>query len=273
MEVLQVPEKFRPKSVLIYPPHQRGPGLEVEIANRLIAQKDLIQTDLIYCPINWTAYYCNNGFGSEESKRVMQEYINTLPKDKKYFTAVQYDDGIMVDFPNCTVFAAGGKPDDAIPIPLLCDPHPIKQGLKKDIPISLVANLNTHLIRQEIAKAMYGKEYCYIGKHDSEKYAEIIQRSYFTICPRGYGRTSFRMYEAIQLGTIPVYVFDEIWLPFLGECVEWYEFCPMCNNAGNADELIKLLYTVTQDRERMDRMYNSGNLNYRAAVRSPRRAG
>jgi len=66
MEVWQVPEKLRPRSKLIYPRHQTGPGLETEIENRLIAIKDQIKTDLIYCPIKWTAFYCNNGFGSEE---------------------------------------------------------------------------------------------------------------------------------------------------------------------------------------------------------------
>lgn len=179
-----------------------------------MANAGTIKTDLIYLPISWTAYYCNNGFGNEQSKRELQEYINTLPKDKKFFTVVQYDDGIMVDFPNCMVFAAGGKPDDAIPIPLLCDPHKVEGDIKKDIPISLVANLNTHPIRQEIAKAMYGKDYCYIGKHGTEKYVEILRRSYFTMCPRGYGKTSFRLYEAIQLGTIPIYITDEPWLPY-----------------------------------------------------------
>lgn len=214
MEVWQVPEKFRPKSKITYPLHQTGPGLETEIENRLVPIKDQIQTDLIYLPIKWTAYYCNNDFGCSAAKIEMQQYIDTLPKDKKFFTVVQYDDGIMVDFPNCLVFSAGGKPDDAIPIPLLCDPHKVEGTVQKDIPISFIANLDTHPIRKQIAEAMYGKEYCYIARHYGDTYVEMIRRSYFTICPRGYGKTSFRLYEAIQLGTIPVYVSDEAWLPY-----------------------------------------------------------
>lgn len=242
MEVWQVPEKFRPRSKLIYPRHQTGPGLETEIENRLVAIKDQIKTDLIYCPIKWTAFYCNNGFGSEESKKEMQNYINTLPKDKKFFTVVQYDDGIMVDFPNCLVFSAGGKPDDAIPIPLLCDPHKIEGEVQKDIPISFIANLDTHPIRQEIAKAMYGKEYCYIARHYGDKYVEMIRRSYFTICPRGYGKTSFRMYEAIQLGTIPVYISDEAWLPH-PETMKRYYFD---SNWFKPEPILQGLYAILQ---------------------------
>lgn len=135
---------------------------------------------------------------------------------------VQYDDGIMVDLPNCLVFSAGGKPDDAIPIPLLCDPHKVEGTVQKDIPISFIANLDTHPIRKKIAEVMYGKEYCYIARHYGDKYVEMIRRSYFTICPRGYGKTSFRMYEAIQLGTIPVYVSDEPWLPYEETMKKYY---------------------------------------------------
>jgi hypothetical protein len=175
----------------------------------------------------------------------MQEYINTLPKDKKFFAVVQYDDGIMVDFPNCLVFSAGGKPDDAIPIPLLCDPHKVEGTVEKDIPISLIANLDTHPIRRKIADAMFGKEYCYIARHGTDKYVEMIRRSYFTICPRGYGKTSFRMYEAIQLGTIPVCISDEPWIPY-PETMKKYYFD---TNYFSIEEILHGLYSNLQHKE------------------------
>ena len=35
------------------------------------------------------------------------------------------------------------------------------------------------------------------------------------MAPRGYGRSSFRFFEAMLLDTIPVYVWDDIeWLPY-----------------------------------------------------------
>jgi len=33
--------------------------------------------------------------------------------------------------------------------------------------------------------------------------------SKFALCPRGYGKTSFRIQEALQYGAIPVYISDE----------------------------------------------------------------
>ena len=55
------------------------------------------------------------------------------------------------------------------------------------------------------------------------RFVELMSRSVFALCPRGYGRTSYRMYEALQLGCIPVYIHDESWLPYADE-LDWREF-------------------------------------------------
>jgi hypothetical protein len=36
--------------------------------------------------------------------------------------------------------------------------------------------------------------------------------SKFALAPRGYGRGSFRFFECFQLGTIPIYIWNDIWL-------------------------------------------------------------
>ena len=36
-----------------------------------------------------------------------------------------------------------------------------------------------------------------------------MRDSLFSLCPRGYGPTSFRLYESIQLGSIPVYIAED----------------------------------------------------------------
>ena len=50
-----------------------------------------------------------------------------------------------------------------------------------------------------------------------------IKESYFSICPRGYGPTSFRLYESIQMGTVPIYISDKFFLPYI-EFLDWSEF-------------------------------------------------
>jgi hypothetical protein len=41
--------------------------------------------------------------------------------------------------------------------------------------------------------------------------------SKFNLCPRGYGRSSFRYAESIQIGRIPVFLWDDVpWIPYHG---------------------------------------------------------
>ena len=44
-------------------------------------------------------------------------------------------------------------------------------------------------------------------------YKDLISESYFSLCPRGYGPTSFRLYESISLGTVPIYISDDFSYP------------------------------------------------------------
>lgn len=51
--------------------------------------------------------------------------------------------------------------------------------------------------------------------YQGDRFKQVIQRSTFHLCPRGFGRTSFRLYETVQLGTIPIYIWDDVnWIPY-----------------------------------------------------------
>jgi len=51
---------------------------------------------------------------------------------------------------------------------------------------------------------------------DSPQWKSIMNQTMFSIAPRGYGRTSFRLFEIIQMGRgLPVYLWDdEPWIPY-----------------------------------------------------------
>jgi xylogalacturonan beta-1,3-xylosyltransferase len=54
-----------------------------------------------------------------------------------------------------------------------------------------------------------------VVEQDAARFVEWTLRSKFCLAPRGYGRSSFRFFEAMQLDTIPVYLWDDIeWLPY-----------------------------------------------------------
>jgi hypothetical protein len=171
-----------------------------------------------YLPVMWTAYLCNNGYGRKFTpKRLLQNFIDTLPRTRKYFSIVQYDDGPMVDFRNIDIKIfgmSGGRID--YPIPLLCQPHPYEfPNAKKDIFCSFIG-ADTHPIRRELVKEFKGKKDCIveIKKTDMKKYCEILARSVFALAPRGYGKSSFRICEAMQYGATPVYISDEFVKPY-----------------------------------------------------------
>ena len=41
--------------------------------------------------------------------------------------------------------------------------------------------------------------------------------------PRGYGPTSFRLYESIEMQSIPIYISDEFILPY-SNIIDWENF-------------------------------------------------
>lgn len=165
-------------------------------------------TGRVYLPIFWTAYWTNNGYGAKEkSRNNLQRFIDSLPRDKKYFTICQYDDGPMVDFKDLDIVVfgmSGGRID--YPIPLLCQPHGYKFDCKRDILASFVGG-DTHPIRKEVVKQFTGKKDCHVSfkKLPLKEYCNLMAKSVFALCPRGYGKSSFRIAEAIQYGAIPVY--------------------------------------------------------------------
>lgn len=171
-----------------------------------------------YLPVMWTAYWCNNGYGRKPfPKRSLQGFIDTLPRSKKYFTIVQYDDGPLVDFKNLDIkiFGMGGGRVD-YPIPLLCQPHAYEfPDVKKDIFCSFFG-ADTHPIRKQMVKEFKGKKDCRveIKRAGMKDYCEILARSVFALAPRGYGPSSFRICEALQYGAIPVYISDEFIKPY-----------------------------------------------------------
>jgi len=179
---------------------------------------ELLGKERIYLPVFWTGYWCNNGYGKKTgASRRLQHFIDDLPRDKKYWSICQYDDGPMVDFKDLDIKIfgmSGGRID--YPIPLLCQPHKFEfPNIKKDIFCSFVGS-DTHPIRRKIVKELEGREgyYVTLKKLPLKEYCEILARSVYALCPRGYGPTSFRIAEALHYQAIPVYTSDAYVFPY-----------------------------------------------------------
>ncbi len=188
----------------------------------------------IFIPIKWTAYQIDANYGHDPRKiSKLDNFCKSIGGNRgsssahsntcdRYFTVVQYDDGILAPIKNCRVFCAGGIGDD--PIPLTTERHEPK-GYKKKILASFLGSVSTNPIRKQMFDAlktedMFIVEDVYTKKENMPRFIETTEKSCFTLCPRGYGKTSFRMYEAMQLGSVPVYISDEHWLPYT-KFVDW----------------------------------------------------
>jgi len=57
-------------------------------------------------------------------------------------------------------------------------------------------------------------------KAEKDEYQDVLSRSRFSLCPRGVGGSSFRIWESLQAGAIPVLISDGLQLPFI-RGVEW----------------------------------------------------
>lgn len=203
--MIDVPKYFQPVIGIVYPPNN---FCEYERWFFENYTGDVRERE--YLPIFWTAYYVNNNYGKDEvSKLQLQLYLNHLDRTKKYFTIIQYDDSVLNDVSHLDLYQFNmSKPYD-YPLPLIGQPHPYQFNEEKKYLANFVGVM-THPIREH-AKTLMGKEGYYISfdRHEPKEYCRIIAQSHFTLCYRGYGINSFRISEALQYGSIPVYISDE----------------------------------------------------------------
>lgn len=195
-----------------------------------------------YIPAFWTNFQIESWFSSchpTKGKRkgmndMLQNWIKTHPSPYGYFTVVQYDDGTLLSLPpNTKVFGACSGTD---PIPLIYEDqnHTLENLPKlpyreKNILCSFVGSMTSNNVqpnvRMEMKKTLEGKEGFQlffsqgwtptVGKNSQDLFMDKTMHSKFALAPRGYGRSSFRFFEILQMGSIPIYIWnDKNWLPF-----------------------------------------------------------
>lgn len=211
--MIYVPEKFQPKHPFPYPPDNI-----CEFERWYFENHDYQQEEREYLPVFWTAYYCRHKFGQDAgAMKALQVYLNRLDRSKKYYTLVQYDNGIMHDVSHLDikVFSmSGGRID--YPLPLISQAHDTNNvpNVRRRWFGSFVGTL-THPIREEVINGLPKSEKWLVDyrKHTLHAFCQVLSNSTFTLAPRGFGPTSFRIQEALQYGSIPVYISDEWVIP------------------------------------------------------------
>jgi hypothetical protein len=117
----------------------------------------------------------------------------------------------------------------------------------------------THTIRNQMLNMLQNKEDIKlitkphidwtnnINSQSADLFVDLTLKSKFCLAPRGYGRSSFRFFEAMLLNVIPVYFWDDIeWLPYK-EIIDYSKFSvSICKN--NIDNTYNILKSISDEK-------------------------
>lgn len=96
---------------------------------------------------------------------------------------------------------------------------------------SFLGRISTHPVREQVRLLDSAATPCLDVKDGSlrfpsfdysRSYIQLLRRSKFVLCPRGFGASSIRIFEAMSVGRVPVIISDQ-WQPPLG--ISWRDFC------------------------------------------------
>lgn len=242
ISIYPTPEIFLTKTNHTYPPN-----------NDIVFEQYFYETylkenkvnDRVYLPIQWTCFYISRNYGNNDMSD-LQNFLDSLPRNIKYFTVVQWDDGILNNLSDLDIliFSSGGVGD--YPIPLINRPHDLVIR-EKNIFASFIGVINgRHRIREKMQSALFNnKDYVILPSNGFENFKIIMERSIFSLCPRGYGKTSFRINESLNLGSIPVYIYDDPWIPF-NDLINFKEYGVLINE-NEIDSIDQILKSYSED--------------------------
>jgi hypothetical protein len=227
-----------------YPPFKNGMYME-EYFLHFMKQHSLVKNhqDRTYIPLLWTNFQIESWFENADIRQQLQQsldqYIREHPSTSGYFTVVQYDDGPRLTLPENTIVYGACSGD--IILPLIYEDrerklyNPTKQTFQEKSILCSFVGTNTHSMRHQLYNTYHGNSHfrfhvrdywsASVEENTQKLFIETTCQSKFVLAPRGYGRSSFRFFEIFTLGSIPIYIWDDIeWLPYK-ELIDYSKIC------------------------------------------------
>ena len=249
-----------------YPPFKDGLYLEEFFLYKI--KENNPNTERKYIPALWTNFQIKPWFNRKkrEMQKILNDWINKNPSNKGYYTIVQYDDSCLLNLPLDTIVYGACSGDRSIPLIYEDKNNKLlsmnkKNFHEKNIFCSFVGSITYNNLEPNVRKIMVeklNKNEKYViklteGWSDSvdinkqNNFIETTINSKFCLAPRGYGRSSFRFFEIFQLGSIPIYLWNDIiWLPFQ-DIIDYKKICIVLN-ISEIDNLDNILNNIDEDK-------------------------
>jgi hypothetical protein len=261
-----------------YPPFKNGLYLEEYFFNKYINESSQSsQSSRKYIPVKWTNFQIESWFHSnkQQMQQLLNEWIIDNPSENGYFTVVQHDDGPQLTLPKNTIVYGACSSD--IPIPLIYQDLnntltniPKKSFSEKQMLCSFIGNITSNSITPNVRQEMFnllqynpnfklinsGGWTPSVNKSLQDIFISTTIDSKFSLAPRGYGRSSFRFFECFQLGTIPIYLWNDVeWLPFKN-IIDYNKLC-ISLHISQLDKLETILLSI--DEIKYNKMFDYYN--------------
>ena len=237
--ILQVKSEFQPDHQgFVWPPRNGDPGqdkgVEQDFYQWATTQEYHFEDgDWAYLPIYWNRYYINNQWGEggiPELQAEIDRCREVADQDgaKRWFTVCEYDLRALqpqLNLHGLVVFSSSRRKPETVfaDIPLLSAPHSnlMIYGTKY-WRACFQGHMQTDGIRIKMGEVLAGRTDCVVehANHGPDVFRDTILQSYIALAPRGQGAQSFRFYEAMQLGTVPLYISDIDCRPFK-QWIDW----------------------------------------------------
>ncbi len=223
---LPVPPELRPDTqAMDWPPDCGGYSVEQDFARWLYATDDVELTDDPgAADWHYLGPYYNRVYWNRPDDRHepwLREAMDSIIMDRRRtFTVCEY--GILGEQPELgldtiTVFSASRRWDTAeIDVPLLLHPHRLGPDREKRWLACFAGNYVNDGARWDAWVQLRDRLDVYFSDEPVaiERFVELMQESYVALAPRGVGVQSYRFYEAMQAGTVPLLISDVDGRPF-----------------------------------------------------------
>lgn len=258
----------------VWPPQNQRTGCDygVEqsfdwwVQNQKFLVDEIDKADWVYLPIYWNRWYINvhdkDGHWGGGVDQLNQQVKDVLGYGIPTFTISEADEFVLhdtIEWGDLVMFIGSRRGEKGIDIPLLSSLHDTT-STKDDRKwlASFIGSLGTDSVRQEMYEELQNRKDCHVkhGNYGSSYFVNLIQDSYIALCPRGTAAQSFRFYEAMQIGTVPLYISDMDCRPFKN-WIDW-DICSLY--IPSAEGLSGYLDSLSVHKEKLLKM---GELAYR----------